>query len=92
MSHRKLAAIMFTDIVGYTSMMAKDEKSALDNLKRNRRLQWRLVKRYNGRWLKEMGDGILASFNSSVDAVMCAISIQKASIELDIPLRIGILY
>jgi class 3 adenylate cyclase len=51
-----------------------------------------LVKRYNGRWLKEMGDGILASFNSSVDAVMCAISIQKASIELDIPLRIGILY
>jgi TolB-like protein/Tfp pilus assembly protein PilF len=90
MQQRRLAAIMFTDIVGYTSMMGRDEKKAFDSLRKNRRIQWRLIKKFRGRWLKEMGDGILASFSSNVDAVMCAISIQKAAVEMEIPLRIGI--
>jgi adenylate cyclase len=87
---RKLAAIMFTDIVGYTSLMGSDEKKAFDLLKKNRRIHWRLIKKYRGRFLKEMGDGTLASFSSSMDAVMCAISIQLAAEEMDIHLRIGI--
>ena len=90
MPERRLAAIMFTDIVGYTSLMGKDEKKAFEFLKNNRRIHVRLIKKYKGRWLKEMGDGILASFPSSIDAVMCALSIQAAAEEMDIPLRIGI--
>lgn len=90
MQQRRLAAIMFTDIVGYTTLMGSNEKSAFELLKKNRRIQWRLIKKYRGRWLKEMGDGILASFTSNIDAVMCAVSIQIAAQEMDIPLRIGI--
>ncbi|MEN8251908.1 MAG: adenylate/guanylate cyclase domain-containing protein, partial [Bacteroidota bacterium] len=90
MSRHRLAAIMFTDIVGYTSLMSSNEKKAIDIIKKNRRIHWRLIKKYRGKWLKEMGDGTLASFSSNVDAVMCAVSIQKATSELEIPLRIGI--
>jgi adenylate cyclase len=90
MSQRRLAAIFFSDIVGYTSLMANDEQRAFDTLRKNRRIHWRLIKKYRGRFLKEMGDGTLASFSSSMDAVMCAISIQLAAKEIDIPLRIGI--
>ncbi len=90
MQQRKLAAIMFTDIVGYTSLMGSDEKKAFEFIRKNRRIHWRLIKKYKGRLLKEMGDGILASFSSSIDAIKCALSIQNAVKELDIPLRIGI--
>ncbi len=90
MQKRRLAAIMFTDIVGYTSLMGKDEKKAFDFLRKNRRIHWRLIKKFKGRLLKEMGDGILASFSSNIDAVMCALSIQTAAKDLEIPLRIGI--
>jgi TolB-like protein len=90
MQKRRLAAIMFTDIVGYTSLMGKDEKKAFDFLRKNRRIHWRLIKKFKGRLLKEMGDGILTSFSSNIDAVMCALSIQTAAKDLEIPLRIGI--
>ena len=89
-NRRKLAAIMFTDIVGYTSMMGTEERKAFDILKRSRRIHSRLIRKYKGRLLKEMGDGILASFESAIDAVICALSLQKATIELQVPLRIGI--
>jgi len=81
---------MFSDIVGYASMMEKDDKNAFEILRESQRVQRRLIKKYRGKWLKEMGDGILASFSSVVDAVMCALSIQKATEESSIPLRIGI--
>lgn len=90
MQERRLAAIMFTDIVGYTSLMGSDEKKAFEILRKNRRIHWRLISKHKGRLLKEVGDGILASFSSSINAVMCALSIQKAAKELEIPLRIGI--
>ena len=90
MPKRRLAAIMFTDIVGYTSLMGSEEKIAFDILKKNRRIHWRLIKKYKGRLLKEMGDGILASFPSGMESVVCALAIQKATLELNIPLRIGI--
>jgi TolB-like protein/class 3 adenylate cyclase/Tfp pilus assembly protein PilF len=88
---RQLAAIMFTDIVGYTSLMGKDSANALELVRINKEIQRPLVERNNGKWLKEMGDGILAQFNSALDAVNCAIEIQKsARAELEAKLRIGI--
>ena len=66
---RKLAAIMFTDIAGYTSLMARNEHLALEILRRNREIIKLLVSQFNGEWLKEMGDGTLSSFGSVVDAV-----------------------
>ena len=89
-SSRRLAAIMFTDIVGYTSLMGSDEKRAIDIIRKNRRIHWRSAKKYKGKLLKEMGDGMLLSFSSGMEAVVCALAIQKASMELEIPLRIGI--
>ncbi|MFC2123228.1 adenylate/guanylate cyclase domain-containing protein [Bacteroidota bacterium] len=87
---RRLAAIMFTDIVGYTALMGSDEDKAFQLLRKNRDLQRPLIKKYKGEWLKEMGDGILASFNTASDAVRCAGEIQNAAKKAGIGLRIGI--
>ena len=75
---RQLAAIMFTDIVGYTALMEQNEQSAFQLLDENRKLQRPLIEKYTGKWLKEMGDGILASFTTVSDAVYCAGAIQRA--------------
>lgn len=87
---RQLAAIMFTDIVGYTALMSSDEDKAFQLLRKNRDLQKPLIKKYSGEWLKEMGDGILASFHTASDAVRCAVEIQNEAKKVGIPLRIGI--
>ncbi len=88
---RQLAAIMFTDLVGYTSLMGEDEERAFDLLQKNRELQRPLLEKHNGRFLKEIGDGILASFSSASDAVYCALEIQKESQKYsDVSLRIGV--
>ncbi len=59
---RQLAAIMFTDIVGYTALMGEDEQKAFDLLRKNRQVQQPIIKQFNGKLIKELGDGILASF------------------------------
>src|SRR4051812_7822705 len=87
---RQLAAIMFTDIVGYTTLMGEDEQKAFDILHKNRLVQKPLVAQYKGTWIKELGDGVLASFHTATDAVLCAIEIQKACKEKDFQLRKGI--
>jgi TolB-like protein/class 3 adenylate cyclase/Flp pilus assembly protein TadD len=88
---RNLAAIMFTDIVGYTSLMGKDEKKAFNLLQKNRELQKPIVEQFKGRWIKELGDGVMASFNTVSDAVNAAIAIQKGCNEAkEFQLRIGI--
>ena len=76
-STRQLAAIMFTDIVGYTALMGEDEQNAFGLLIKNRQLQQPLIKLFNGKFIKELGDGILASFQTATDAVFCAIDIQQ---------------
>ena len=76
MAKRRLAAIMFSDIVGYTSLMGKDEARAFKVLRKNREIQRSLIEKYQGEWLKEMGDGILSSFYSATDAIQCAQEIQ----------------
>ena len=88
---RQLAAILFTDIVSYTAMMGDDERRALNILKENRKIHKPLIEYYNGKWIKEMGDGILASFLTVTEAAQCACSILKACKAVDgLELRIGI--
>ena len=88
---RQLAAIMFTDIVGYTALMGRDEQKAFDLLQKNRELQKPIIEKFKGRWIKELGDGVMASFNAVSDAVAAAIEIQGACNRAkDFQLRIGI--
>ena len=88
---RKLAAIMFTDIVGYTALMGEDEQKAFEVLNKNRQLQKPLIEQHSGKWIKELGDGVMACFNTVSDAVLAAIKIQEACRRSnDFSLRIGI--
>ena len=88
---RQLAAIMFTDIVGYTALMGNDEQKAFSILNKNRALQKPIIEQFNGRWIKELGDGVMASFNTVSDAVNAAVKIQEdCTAAKDFQLRIGI--
>ena len=88
---RKLAAIVFTDIVGFTKLMSKNEKAAMSLIEKQRRLLQPIVENFQGVWLKELGDGTLSSFPSAVQAVTCALEIQRI-LEHDpkLKVRIGI--
>ena len=90
MKERRLAAIMFTDIVGYTSLMGSNEDRAFEVLRNNRELHQQLIKKFNGSLIKEMGDGMLISFPLASDAVRCAVELQKRCKADKIPLKIGI--
>ena len=93
---RKLAAIMFTDIVGFTQMMGDSEDVAIDILGQQDSIFNPLLDSYNGNLLKKMGDGLLIEFPSAVQAVECAINIQSdikkynESAENEFHIRIGI--
>jgi len=88
---RQLAAIMFTDIVGYTLLMGKDSAKALELVRISKEIQKPLVEKHHGQWLKEMGDGALAKFGTALDALNCAVEIQElARAKFDGKLRIGI--
>ncbi|MBK8500827.1 MAG: adenylate/guanylate cyclase domain-containing protein [Saprospiraceae bacterium] len=88
---RQLAAIMFTDIVGYTALMGLNEQKAFSILAKNRQLQKPIIEQFNGRWIKELGDGVMASFSTVSDAVNAATRIQdECNITKDFQLRIGI--
>ena len=88
---QRLAAIMFTDIVGYTMMMGQDEKKTLEILRQNQELHKSRIKANNGTLLKEMGDGMMASFSTISEAVYCAGEIIRDSQSIEgLDLRIGI--
>jgi class 3 adenylate cyclase/TolB-like protein len=88
---RQLAAIMFTDISGFTSLMGNDEHKAHEILKKNRALQKPIIEQFNGIWIKELGDGILASFSTVSDAVNAAFKIQEqCNAAKDFQISIGI--
>ena len=81
---------MFTDLVGYSHLANSDEVKALELIEINRLHQKPLIKKY-GTFVKEMGDGFLGKFKSALDAVACAIEIQKnVPDELKNQIRIGI--
>jgi class 3 adenylate cyclase/pimeloyl-ACP methyl ester carboxylesterase len=88
---RRLVAILFSDIAGYTAMMGRDEQRTVCALERSREIVRTHVEAHRGRILDEIGDGCLASFESALEAVECARSIQQAvSAEDDFDFRIGI--
>jgi TolB-like protein/class 3 adenylate cyclase/Flp pilus assembly protein TadD len=90
-SERKLVAIMFTDIVGYTSLMQRDEKKALNTIERHRSAVDKFTKQYHGNILHYYGDGSLSIFPSTIEAVKCALEIQKElTQDFKVPLRIGV--
>ncbi len=87
----QLAAIMFTDIEGYTALMQRDESKALIFRNRHREVFKEITKKYTGKILQYYGDGTLSTFSSAIDAVKCGIELQLAFREEPrIPVRIGI--
>ncbi len=74
---RKLVAIMFTDIVGYSRMMSNDEDQALRLLDTHDAILSRSIEKFGGTILKRMGDAVFAKFESATDAVRCGIDIQQ---------------
>ena len=88
---RRLAAIMFTDIVGYSAMMQKDEVIATRKRKRHKKVFNELTAAYEGQLLQYYGDGTLSIFNSTTAAVECAVALQLAlKQEPKVSIRIGI--
>ncbi len=88
---RQLAAIMFTDIVGYTAMMQGDERLAISMVQRHQEVLEKYVEIHQGRVYQYYGDGSLSIFSSATEAVQCAKEIQiEFRNEPKIPLRIGI--
>src|SRR5262245_9570784 len=98
-AQRRLAAILAADVVGYSRLMEQDEAGTLATLAgRRKAILEPLLAKYRGRVVRLMGDGTLAEFASAVDAVQCAVDIQKAMREANanlpedraIVLRVGL--
>ena len=92
-TQRRLSAIMATDVVGYSRLMAADEAGTLAALQEHRRQVFDpATAKFGGRIVKLMGDGTLVEFPSVVDAVECALAIQNALSQSEgtIKLRVGI--
>jgi len=96
-SERRLAAIMFTDIVGYTSLSQTDEALALRLLEDHRKSLRTIFPKYNGREIKTVGDSFLVEFPSALEAAKCGVEIQQkihgennTILESRVALRIGI--
>ena len=87
----KLVALFLSDIVEYSAHMGRNEKQTMRILEDNRKIHQEAMSQFHGTMLKEMGDGILASFQSVSDAVHCAMQIQeKTNQSNEYNLRIGI--
>ena len=95
---RKLAAIMFTDMVGYSALSQRDEKLAQELLEEHRRLLREIFPRFTGTEIKTIGDAFLVEFGSALEAAQCAIEIQRtlahrdadAPADRQIQVRIGV--
>ncbi|HKP36435.1 MAG TPA: adenylate/guanylate cyclase domain-containing protein [Pyrinomonadaceae bacterium] len=95
---RKLAAIMFTDMVGYSALSQRDEKLAQELLEEHREILRKIFPRFNGTEIKTIGDAFLIEFHSALEAAQCAIEIQRTlakrnhdvTADRRIELRIGV--
>jgi class 3 adenylate cyclase len=95
---RQLAAVMFTDVVGFTALAHHDEALAIDLLGVHREILRPIFRQYEGREVKTMGDGFLVEFPSALAATHCALAIQRALVEYNasaphdrrIQVRIGV--
>jgi adenylate cyclase len=89
--NRQLAAILFTDIVGYTGMMQQNEENALQVMDRYTSVLNKLLTDHGGKILNDYGDGNLCSFSSATQAVQCALCVQQLlQTEVIVPLRMGL--
>ena len=88
---RKLAAIMFTDIAGYTAQMSANESKAMDLLNKKESILKPLLKNHKGTFVKAIGDGTLSYFESAVNAAACAVKLQEITYDNpDLNIRAGI--
>lgn len=85
---RRLAAILSADVAGYTRLMRADEVATFATLKRCRELMRSLVEQHSGRVVDTTGDSLLAEFGSAVNAVECAIAVQRALAEQNVGLPV----
>ena len=89
--HRQLAAILFTDIEGYTAIMQRDEEQALFLKDRHRDILQQKHTEFNGRIIQYYGDGSLSIFHSAVEAVDCALQMQQIFCQSpNVPVRMGL--
>lgn len=97
-TQRKLAAVMFTDVVGYSALVHANERVAQELLQMHQRLLYRQIALRRGRHIDNSGDGTLSIFDSALDAAECAVAIQRelkkynasASADRRIRIRIGL--
>lgn len=95
---RTLAAIMFTDMVGYSALTQKNEPLALELLEAHRKLLRPVFPNYGGKEIKTIGDAFMVEFRSALEAARCAIELQRTLLahndsappEKQIQIRIGI--
>jgi adenylate cyclase len=74
---RKLTAVLSADVAGFSRLMAEDEASTVKTLETYREVMFTLIKQHRGRVIDSPGDNLLAEFTSVVDAVQCAVAVQK---------------
>src|SRR5688500_5224683 len=90
MATRQLAAIMFTDMVGYTALMQENEQLALEKRRRSKSIFEASLAKYDGTLLQHYGDGTLSINSSAVNAILSAIEMQTLSRQEKIDMRIGL--
>ena len=78
---RKLTAILSADVQGYSRLMGDDERATVETITAYRKVMTDLIQGHNGRVVDAKGDNVLAEFPSVVDAIQCAVEIQKESPE-----------
>lgn len=86
---RRLVAVMFTDMVGYTALFQADERLALDKRDRYVRAIEGHHAAFGGTIVQRLGDGSMSMFPGSLAAVQAAVEIQRELTEYDVPVRIG---
>lgn len=89
-SRRSQCAIMFTDILGFTRLMHKDEQRTIQKMESHKSQMELLHQQYGGEIIQYYGDGSLSIFERAIDAINCAMAIQEHVIRLKLPLKIGI--
>ena len=87
---RKLSAIIFTDMKGFSREVGRDEEATLKKMWRYEKVMKQIIKEHEGRVVKTIGDAIMGDFDSAVHAVRAAVEIQDLLKKEDIKIRVGI--